>query len=281
VTSVATLPCSFLPSNSQERICMGSVLDKIVAAKWAEIAAAKAACPEAALRSLAEAAPPARDFFSALSAPGPIRLIAEIKKASPSAGVIREDFQPVEIGLIYQRHGASCLSVLTDEPFFQGNLEYLRQVRRAVQLPVLRKDFILDVYQLLEARAAGADAVLLIAECLDDCNLRKLHNEAVALGMCPLVEFYEPENLQRVFDAGATLIGVNNRDLHSFETDLEHTLRLRERIPDECVLVSESGIRTRADVERLSAAGVDAILVGETLMASADIGAAVDALLGR
>ncbi len=260
---------------------MGSVLDKIVATKWGEIAAAKAACPEAALRLLAEAAEPARDFFSALSAPGPIRLIAEIKKASPSAGVIREDFQPVEIGLIYERHGASCLSVLTDEPYFQGNIEYLRQVRQAVALPVLRKDFILDSYQLLEARAAGADAVLLIAECLDDCNLRKLHNEAVAFGMCPLVELYEPENLQRVFDAGATLIGVNNRDLRSFETDLEHTLRLRDKIPGECVLVSESGIRTRADVERLSDAGVDAILVGETLMASEDIGAAVDALLGR
>src|SRR5206468_1273995 len=165
----------------------------------------------------------------------------------------------------YERHGASCLSVLTDEHYFQGNLDYLRAVRTGVNLPVLRKDFILDSYQLWEARAAGADAVLLIAECLDDCNLRKLHNEAVALGMTPLVELYEPDNLQRVFDAGATLIGINNRDLHSFETDLEHTLRLRERIPDHCVLVSESGIRTRADVERLQAAGVDAILVGETL----------------
>ncbi|HEX3727503.1 MAG TPA: indole-3-glycerol phosphate synthase TrpC, partial [Pirellulales bacterium] len=173
------------------------------------------------------------------------------------------------------------LSVLTDEPYFQGSLEYLRQVRAEVGLPILRKDFILDSYQLYEARAAGADAVLLIAECLDDCNLRKLHNEAVALGMAPLVELYEPENLQRVFDAGATLIGINNRDLRTFEIDLEHTLRLRERVPDECVLVSESGIRTRDDVERLARAGVDAILVGETLMASPDIGAAVDALLGR
>ena len=171
--------------------------------------------------------------------------------------------------------------MLTDEQYFQGSLDYLRDVRAAVELPVLRKDFILDSYQLYEARAAGADAVLLIAECLDDCNLRKLHNEAVELGMTPLVELYEPENLQRVFDAGATLIGVNNRDLRTFETDLEHTLRLRERVPDECVLVSESGIRTRADVERLAAAGVDAILVGETLMASPDIGPAVDALLGR
>jgi indole-3-glycerol phosphate synthase len=260
---------------------MTSLLDKIVAAKRVEIAAAKEARPESELRELAAAAPPARDFFSALSAPGPIRLIAEVKKASPSRGLIRADFQPVEIGLIYERHGASCLSVLTDAPYFQGSLDDLRRVRAAVRLPVLRKDFILDSYQLFEARAAGADAVLLIAECLDDCNLRKLHNEAVALGMTPLVELYDPQNLQRVFDAGATLIGINNRDLHSFNTDLDHTLRLRDRVPDECVLVSESGIRTRADVERLAAAGVDAILVGETLMASADIGAAVDSLLGR
>src|SRR6185312_5179401 len=166
----------------------------------------------------------------------------------------------------------SCISVLTDEQYFAGRIEHLRDVRQSVGLPVLRKDFILDKYQLYEARAAGADAVLLIAECLDDCNLRALHNEAVALGMSPLVELYEPENLQRVFDAGATLIGVNNRDLRTFEVDLEHTLRLRERVPDQCVLVSESGIRTRADVERLAAAGVDAILVGETLMREPDIG---------
>jgi indole-3-glycerol phosphate synthase len=260
---------------------MSSVLEKIVAAKRLEIAAAKQALDEAALVDLAAAAPPPRNFFAALSVPGPIRLIAEVKKASPSRGLIRADFRPVEIGQTYERHGASCLSVLTDAPFFQGRLQDLREVRAAVQIPVLRKDFILDRYQLLEARSAGADAVLLIAECLDDCNLRKLHNEAVALGMSPLVELYDPDNLQRVFDAGATLIGINNRDLHTFETDLEHTLRMRERIPDECVLVSESGIRTRADVERLAAAGVDAILVGETLMSNPDIGQAVDTLLGR
>ena len=260
---------------------MTSVLDKIVATKRVEIAVAKSARPESALRELAAAAPPPRDFFSVLAAPGPIRLIAEVKKASPSRGLIRADFQPVEIALAYEAHGASCISVLTDQQYFQGSLDDLRLVRAAVRLPVLRKDFILDSYQLFEARAAGADAVLLIAECLDDCNLRKLHNASVALGMAPLVELYDPDNLQRVFDAGATLIGINNRDLHSFETDLEHTLRLRDRIPRECVLVSESGIRTREDVERLAAAGVDAILVGETLMASPDVGAAVDALLRR
>jgi indole-3-glycerol phosphate synthase len=257
------------------------MLDKIVATKRGEIAAAKLARPETVLRDQAAAAPPPRDFFSALSSSGDIRLIAEVKKASPSRGLIRADFKPVEIAATYQRHGASCVSVLTDAPYFQGCLDDLRAVRDSVPLPVLRKDFIIDSYQLYEARAAGADAVLLIAECLDDCNLRKLHNEAVSLGMTPLVELYEPDNLTRVFDAGATLIGINNRDLRTFETDLEHTLRLRDRVPDECVLVSESGIRTRQDVLRLAAAGVDAILVGETLMASPDIGAAVDLLLGR
>ncbi len=258
---------------------MANILDQIVATKQREIAVAKAARGEAELRAAADLAPPPRGFFDALAAGGKIKLIAEIKKASPSAGVIRPDFDPVEIAKIYARHGASCLSVLTDEQYFQGHLDYLRAVRAAVDLPVLRKDFILDVYQLYEARAAGADAVLLIAECLDDCNLRKLHNEAVALGMSPLVELYDPKNLERVFDAGATLIGVNNRDLRTFKTDLDHSLRLRERVPGECVFVSESGIRTRADVERLQAAGVDAILVGESLMAQPDIGAAVDELL--
>jgi indole-3-glycerol phosphate synthase len=258
-----------------------SFLDKIVASKRREIEAAKAATPTAQLHAAMKAAPPPRDFFAALAAPGPIKLIAEVKKASPSAGVIRADFNPVEIARTYQQHGASCLSILTDEPFFQGKLEYLRDIRAATTVPLLRKDFILDKYQLYEARAAGADAVLLIAECLDDCNLRALHNEIVSLGMTPLVELYDPANLQRVLDAGATLVGVNNRDLHTFKTDLDHTLRLREQIPDHCVLVAESGIRTRADVQRLEAAGVNAILVGETLMASPDISGAVDALLGQ
>lgn len=257
------------------------MLDRIVASKRHEIAAAKAARPESLVRQSAAAAPPPRDFFSALAQGRPIRLIAEIKRASPSAGVIRADCDPLAIAHAYERHGASCISVLTDGPFFQGSLADLQRVRAAVSLPALRKDFILDSYQVYEARAAGADAVLLIAECLDDCNLRKLHDEIVGLGMTPLVELYDPENLQRVFDAGATLIGVNNRDLRTFKTDLEHTLRLRERVPDQCVLVAESGIRSRADVLRLEAAGVDAILVGEALMASADIGAAVDALLGH
>jgi indole-3-glycerol phosphate synthase len=258
-----------------------TILDKIVATKRREIAACRDRVPLAELERRLADAPPVRDFFAALAQPGPIRLIAEIKKASPSAGVIRADFDPVTIARIYEQHGAACISVLTDESYFQGRLEYLTAVRASVAPPVLRKDFILDSYQLYEARAAGADAVLLIAECLDDCQLRKLHNEAIDLGMTPLVELYEPQNLPRVIAAGATLVGVNNRNLHTFEVSLDHTLRLRDAIPDECAVVSESGIKSRADVERLEAAGVDAILVGESLMREPDIGAALNRLLGR
>jgi indole-3-glycerol phosphate synthase len=260
---------------------MPTILDKIVATKRAEIARAKTARPEVGLRARLADAPPVRDFFAALADVGPIKLIAEVKKASPSAGLIRADFDPVAIARTYAAHGATGISVLTDEPYFQGRLEYLTAIRAAVDLPILRKDFILDTYQLVEARIGGADAVLLIAECLDDCNLRKLFNEACELGMTPLVELYEPENLPRVLEAGATLIGVNNRNLHTFEVDLEHAIRVRAQVPDDCVLVAESGIKTRSDVERLAAAGVTAILVGESLMREPDIAAAVDRLLGR
>lgn len=260
---------------------MSTILDKIVAHKRDEIAQAKSARPEAELRAQLKDAPPVRDFFAALAADGPIKLIAEVKKASPSKGVIRADFHPVEIARSYERAGASCLSVLTDEHFFQGSLEYLRQIRSAVNLPLLRKDFILDAHQLVEARVAGADAVLLIAECLDDCNLRKLHAEALELGLTPLVEFYDEENLERALAAGATLIGVNNRDLRTFEVDLGRTVRMREKVPLDAVFVGESGIYTRDDVLRLQAAGVDAILVGESLMREADVEAATRRLLGR
>jgi indole-3-glycerol phosphate synthase len=260
---------------------MPTILDKIVATKRGEIERAKTAVPEAELRARIADAPRVRNFFTPLAAGGPIRLIAEVKKASPSAGVIRADFDPVAIAKTYESHGASCISVLTDETYFQGQLDHLTAIRAAVALPVLRKDFILDTYQLVEARAAGADAVLLIAECLDDCNLRKLFNETCELGMTPLVELYEPENLPRVLEAGATLVGVNNRDLRTFKVDLDHTIRMRARVPDDCVLVGESGIRTHDDVLRLESAGVDAILVGESLTREPDIAAAVDRLLGR
>ena len=166
---------------------MATILDEIVSAKRKEIARAKEKLSAGELQRAIQDAPAVRDFFAPLAAGGSLKLIAEVKKASPSKGVIRQDFDPVQIALAYEAAGATCLSVLTDEPFFQGSLEYLRQIRAAVKLPLLRKDFILDSYQLLEARAAGADAVLLIAECLDDCNLRKLHNETLELGMTPLV----------------------------------------------------------------------------------------------
>ncbi len=260
---------------------MPTILDEIVVAKRKEIAAARQRVSEDTLRGQIEAAPKPRDFSAALVTGDAVRLIAEVKKGSPSAGLIREDFDPLAIAQVYESHGAACISVLTDTPYFQGRLDDLRDVRQAVEIPVLRKDFILDSYQLLEARSAGADAVLLIAECLDDSDLRKLLSESVELGMTPLVELYERENLPRVFDAGATLIGVNNRNLHTFEVDLDHVLRLREQIPDRYVLVAESGIRTRDDVERLTAAGVDAMLVGESLLRQADIGTAVDKLLEK
>ncbi len=260
---------------------MGTILDKIVATKREEVAAARAAVPANRLREQIEEAPPCRDFFAALAAEGPIKLIAEVKKASPSKGVIRPDFHPLEIAAAYQLGGAACLSVLTDRHYFQGSLDYLREIRQRIALPALRKDFILDSYQLLEARAAGADAVLLIAECLDDCSLRKLHNESIELGMTPLVEFYEPENLDRVLDAGATLIGVNNRDLRTFEVDLTHTVRMRELVPADCVLVGESGIHSPEDVRLLADAGVDAILVGESLMRQENVVTAVRTLMGH
>jgi indole-3-glycerol phosphate synthase len=260
---------------------MPDILNDIVATKRQEIERAKARLSLEELVAHLKDAPPVRDFVAPLAAGGAIKLIAEIKKASPSKGVIRADFDPVGIARIYEVHGASCLSVLTDEPYFQGSLETLRDVRQAVGIPVLRKDFILDTYQLVEARVNGADAVLLIAECLDDCNLRKLHNEAIELGLTPLVEFFEPANLERVLAAGAQLIGINNRNLRTFEVDLSHTIRMREKVPLDCVLVGESGIETRGDVLRLQAAGVDAMLVGESLIREADIGAAVDRLLGQ
>jgi len=258
-----------------------TVLEKIVATKKGEVAVAKREMPVEQLRERLDQAPPVRNFLSAIGANTGVSLIAEVKKASPSKGIIREDFDPLEIAQIYQANGATCISVLTDETYFQGRLGYLTEIRQAVGIPVLRKDFLIDSYQLLEARVAGADAVLLIAECLDDCNLRKLHNEALELGMTPLVEFYEPENLSRVVEAGATLIGINNRDLRTFHVDLQHTIRLRQQLPDDCLVVGESGIHGHTDLKLLADAAVDAVLVGEHLMAQPDIAHAVRRLLGR
>lgn len=260
---------------------MPDILQEIVAHTRTEVAQSRAAVPAAALQERLADAPPVRDFTGALKARHPLGLIAEVKKASPSAGLIRADFDPVAIARTYADHGAACVSVLTDERYFQGSLDYLRQIRAAIELPVLRKDFIIDRYQVLEARAAGADAILLIAECLDDDELADLYGYAGALGMQSLVELYEPANLERVLRLGPPLVGVNNRNLKTMTTDLGHCIELRKRIPAEILMVGESGIHSRGDVERLQTAGIHAILVGETLMKSPDIGAKVDELLGR
>jgi indole-3-glycerol phosphate synthase len=260
---------------------MMTILDEIVVSKQKEVAAARQRLPLEMLLSQIAVASPVRNFRASLANGGLIRLIAEIKKASPSAQVIRPQFDPIAIARTYEAHNAACLSVLTDGPYFQGHLEDLIRVRTAVELPLLRKDFLIDDYQVVEARVAGADAILLIAEILDDTSLKRLLERARHLGMSALVEFHDEVNLPRVLASGADLIGINNRNLRDFSTDLEHTLRLRDRIPPEVVLVSESGIRSRRDVERLEAAGVAAILVGESLMRATDIGLAVDQLLGK
>ena len=259
---------------------MSNILERIVATKRIEIAEAKLRVPEAALEERAAAMPPARRFAAALRVVGQLTVIAEVKKASPSAGIIRADFDAVRIAKIYEAHGAAALSVLTDEQYFQGHLEYLRAVRAAVGIPVLRKEFILERYQLVEARVAGADAVLLIAEILPEDELAKLHREAVELGLDVLVELHDAEQLSRVLDCGAGLVGINNRDLRTFVTSLDRTLELRSRIPESITVVSESGIRMAADLATLRAAGIHAVLVGESLMRAPDIGAALDALLG-
>ena len=259
---------------------MSDVLAKIVARKKEEIAVAQAARPLNTILDQLASAPPVRDFAAALRTGSRIRVIAEIKKASPSAGLIRADFDPVKIAKIYEQHGASCLSVLTDEPFFQGHLDYLRAVRQTVSIPVLRKDFILERYQVAEARAAGADAILLIAECLDDCRMRDLYFYASELGMESLIEIYEPENLDRVLKLQPALLGVNNRNLRTMITDLAHSFNLRPQVPPEVIFVSESGIHQRQHVVELERAGVQAMLVGETLMRSPNIGKKLDELLG-
>lgn len=258
-----------------------TILEQIVAAKREEVARARAQLSMAELRKQAAQAPPPRDFAAALGATGGIKLIAEVKRASPSRGILRPDFDPLAIAKAYAAHGAACISVLTDHRWFQGSLDHLREIRNAVPLPVLRKDFILDPYQVWEARAAGADAVLLIAECLDDCSLRSLHNLILELGMTTLLEIYDPANLPRALETGTRLLGINNRNLHTFETRLEHTLELLPQVPKDCLVVSESGISSPDALRRLEAAGVKAVLVGEALVTQPDPGAAIDALLGR
>jgi indole-3-glycerol phosphate synthase len=259
---------------------MSTILDRILATKFREVAAARQATPDAVLETRIVATPPVRDFTGALRKTGKIAVIAEVKKASPSAGVIRADFDPVAIARTYEEHAAAAISVLTDVEYFQGSLADLTAVRAAVACPVLRKDFIIDRYQLLEAKVAGADAVLLIAECLPGDRLGTLHREAIELGLQALVELHDAAELPRVLDCGAEVIGINNRNLRTFSTRLEHTLDLLPRIPADRIVVSESGIATHADLARLAAAGARAVLVGESLMRAGDIGAALDALRG-
>jgi indole-3-glycerol phosphate synthase len=257
---------------------MAGVLGRILAAKAEELARAQRARPLAVLRGEAERAAPPRDFVGALRArlaAGQCAVIAEIKRASPSRGLLRADFDPAAIAASYQRHGAACLSVLTDERFFQGALAHLGEARAACALPVLRKDFILDAYQVYETRAAGADCLLLIVAALETPRLRELESAARALGLAVLVEVHDAAELERALELDTPLVGINNRDLRTFETRLETTLDLLARVPRERIVVSESGILAPADVRRLRAAGVGCFLVGEAFMRAPDPGAAL------
>ena len=256
------------------------ILDDIIAYKKKELSETKRRASIAEVKSRAADAGPTRGFGKALSSGQDIRLIAEVKKASPSKGVIREDFDPVDIARTYARSGASCLSVLTEQKFFQGKLEYLNEIRKAVELPLLRKDFIIDEYQIYEARVAGADAILLIAACLEKQQIEDFIGTAAQIGLDALVESHTYKDLDRSLLAGAAIVGINNRDLQSFSVDIRTTLDLLKDIPEDRTVVSESGIKTRDDVVRLERAGVDAILVGESLMREKDIGQKVKELLG-
>ena len=254
---------------------MSDILHRILARKAEEIAERSARLSLAGLVARGAELPPPRDFVAALRAKvaaGRPAVIAEIKRASPSRGVIRADYDPAAIARTYARAGAACLSVLTDEEFFQGSDAHLAQARDAYALPVLRKDFVIDPWQVHEARAIGADAILLIVAALDDAALRELSQLAKSLGLAALVEVHDETELERALALPTPLVGINNRDLRTFETSLETTLRLRARVGAERMLVSESGIHAPADVERLRAAGVEAFLVGEAFMRAVDPG---------
>lgn len=267
---------------------MATILDQIVETKRIEVERCQTERPLDEVRRAAAAMPPPRDFYGRIAAEPAraVHLIAEIKRKSPSAGLIRPDFDPVRIARTYADHGATALSVLTDEPYFDGRLAYIEQVKAAVDLPVLRKDFMVDAYQIHEARAAGADAVLLIGEVLEPATLAELLELACSLGMTSLIEVHEPDTLTALQkrigfpNDKRTLLGINNRNLKIQKTDLATTVQLASLVRSGTLLVSESGIKTHRDVQRLAKAGARAILVGETLMAAADMGAAIDALMG-
>ena len=260
---------------------MSDILNQIVAVKRDEIAAARKRRDLLSLRRDAEGRTDVRDFVGALRAQiaaGRAAVIAEVKKASPSKGVLREHFVPADIAESYARHGAAALSVLTDARFFQGDAAYLEQARLSCPLPVLRKDFMVDAYQVFEARAMGADCILLIAACLDDALMVDLEAQAHALGMAVLVEVHDGEELDRALRLKTPLVGINNRNLRSFEVTLDTTLDLLPRVPKDRLLVTESGILGRADVARMREAEVHAFLVGEAFMRAPDPGRALEAL---
>ncbi len=257
---------------------MSDILERIVATKRQEIAAAEAIQSLTALRDQAEAALPPRDFVSALRtrvSAGKAAVIAEVKKASPSRGVLRENFDPAAIAVSYQQHGAACLSVLTDAQYFMGSADYLKQARGACDLPVLRKDFMLQDYQVYEARAMGADCILLIVAALEDDQMQRLEHVAASLNMAVLVEVHDSAELQRALKLKTPLIGINNRNLRTFETRLETTLEMLDQLPHDRMVITESGILNRDDVERMRSSGVHSFLVGEAFMRAADPGAAL------
>jgi len=257
---------------------MSDILNQIVAVKRAEVAAALDRRPLAQVRADAESRVLTRDFEDAIRrrvGAGQNAVIAEIKKASPSRGVIREDFEPADIAQTYAEHGASCLSVLTDRQFFQGSVDYLKQARASCQLPVLRKDFLVDGYQVYESRAMGADAILLIAACLDDAQMRDMEAIARSLYMAVLVEVHDEAELDRALALKTPLVGINNRDLRTFEVSLDTTLNLMAKVPGDKLLITESGIVERKDVQRMNAAGVRGFLVGEAFMRAPDPGVAL------
>ena len=256
------------------------LLEAIVAATRTRVAVRRAAVSADALESRTTVHSPPRGFRTALTRPG-LHVIAECKRRSPSRGVLREDYVPASIAAGYERGGAAAISVLTEPTFFDGDLSHLEAVRSAVSLPVLRKDFIVDEYQLVEARAAGADAVLLIAAALDEEQLRRLMRSAGALRLDVLVEVHDEAELDRALGAGATLVGVNNRNLRTLEVDVDASFRLARRLPADVVAVAESGLRTREDLDGLAEVGYRAFLIGERLMTTPDPGAALAALLGR
>ncbi len=260
-----------------------TILDTIIDYKHTEVTERRSYKPLVEwVQYRAKNNPPPRDFVAALQTPnvGPVTLIAEVKKASPSAGIIRADFDPVAIAKAYEANGASCLSVLTDEKFFQGHDDYLKSAREAVTLPVLRKDFVVNDWQIYEARALGADAVLLIVAALTPTQIADYQAIAYELGMAALVEVHTESEMEVALEAKSKLIGINSRNLNTFVTDLGTVERLAAMVPEGVMLVAESGLKTPADVQRVADAGAKAILVGETLMRSPDIGAATRALLG-